>query len=306
MRVRRNAPVATRWEMNETTLAHPLSWRYSIREVILSARWLKVSPIRDSVFEQSKGLRMRFVSIFLLCTAMMQAQQIPSVNAPPSMRVHGEATVSVEPDQLQFDIGVVTQASTAKEATDQNDTQSKALIRELRSAFPSASVKSINFSVNPNYHYPPEGPPTIAGYTSSNTVRLLLNDVSKLRDVIDIAVKSGAKSINRLTFSLKNENPVRAEAFAKAAEQAQAGAQALAAALKLKLGRLLSVEEGQPVLVSPPRQISFENLGSTNVAPVTLGTIDVHADVNLTYEIVQAAERPRENNSSATHAPAPK
>jgi uncharacterized protein len=249
---------------------------------------------------------MRFISIFLVCTAMLRAQRIPSITEPPSMRVHGEATVSVEPDQLQFDIGVVTQASTAKEATDQNDSQSKALILELRAAFPSASVRSINFSVNPNYHYPAEGPPTIAGYTASNTVRLLLNDISKLQSVIDIAIKSGAKSINRLTFTLQNENPVRAEAFAKAADQAQAGARALAAALKLKLGRLLSVEEGQPVLVSPPRQISFEDLSSTNVAPVSLGRIDVHADVNLTYEIVQGAEHPCQNSPSAAPSPAPR
>jgi uncharacterized protein len=249
---------------------------------------------------------MRFISIFLVCTAMLRPQQIPSITEPPSMRVHGEATVSVEPDQLQFDIGVVTQASTAKEATDQNDRQSKALILELRAAFPSAGVKSINFSVNPNYHYPAEGPPTIAGYTASNTVRLLLNDISKLQSVIDIAIKSGAKSINRLTFTLQNESPVRAEAFAKAADQAQAGARALAAALKLKLGRLLSVEEGQPVLVSPPRQISFEDLSSTNVAPVSLGRIDVHADVNLTYEIVQGAEHPCKNSPSAAPSPAPR
>jgi uncharacterized protein len=249
---------------------------------------------------------MQFISIFLVCLVMMRAQQTPSIANPPSMRVHGEATVSVEPDQLQFDIGVVTQASSAKEATDQNDSQAKALIQELRAAFPSASVKSINFSVNPNYHYLAQGAPTIVGFTSSNTIRLLLNDVSKLQSVIDIAIKSGAKSINRLTFTLQNESPVRAEAFAKAADQAQAGAQALAAALKLKLGILLSVEEGQPVIVSPPRQISFENLGSTNLAPISLGMIDVHADVNLTYEIMQAAERPCKDNPSAAPSPAPR
>ena len=249
---------------------------------------------------------MRLISVFLICTAMLRAQQVSPASQPPFMRVHGEATISVEPDQLQFDIGVVTQANTAKEATDQNDSQSKALVNQLRTAFPSASVKSINFSVNPNYHYPTEGPPTIAGYTASNTVRLLLNDISKLQNVIDIAIKSGAKSINRLSFTLQDESPIRAIAFAKAADQAQAGAQALAASLKLKLGKLLSVEEGQPVLVSPPRQITFENLGSTNVAPVSLGKIDVHADVNLTYEIVQAPEHPPENNTPAAPPPAPK
>jgi uncharacterized protein YggE len=148
-------------------------------------------------------------------------------------------------------------------------------------------MTTINFSVNPNYRYPAEGPPVIAGYTASNTVRLLLDDTSKLQSVIDIAITSGANSINRLAFTLHNDNPVRAQALAEAASQARAGAQALAASMKIKLGRLLSVEEGQPVIVSPPREISFEKLQSTAVSPISPGTIDVHADVNVTYEIVQ-------------------
>jgi len=63
----------------------------------------------------------------------------------------------------------------------------------------------------------------------------------------------------------------------------------LAASLNLKLERLVSVEEGQPVIVSPPREITFEKLQSTNLAPISPGTIDVHADVDLTYEITPAA-----------------
>lgn len=217
----------------------------------------------------------------------MQAQEVINTADIPSVRVHGESTVSAEPDQVQFDIGVVTQAATAKEASDQNGAQTKALVDELRTLIPSANIKTVNFSVNPNYRYPKEGTPTIAGYTANNTVRLVLNDISLLQKIIDVATKSGANSINRLTFMLQNEQAVRAQALGNAAVQAQSGAEALAASLKLKLGRLLRVEEGQPVIVSPARQISFGRAQSTEVTPISPGTIDVHADVNLTYEIVQ-------------------
>jgi len=233
----------------------------------------------------------------------MQAQETPQRSGPASVRVHGQATLSVEPDQVQFDIGVVTQATTPKAAADQNATQSNALVQELNAAFPSASVKGINFSVNPNYQYPRDGAPTIAGYTASNTVRLLLNDISRLQTVIDIAIKSGANSINRLTFTLRNENSVRAQALAGAANQAQAGAEALATSLKLRLGRLLTVEEGQPVVVSAPREVSFEKLQSTNLTPILAGPIDVHADVDLTYEVAPAAERPGVKAPSAPRSP---
>jgi hypothetical protein len=207
------------------------------------------------------------------------------------LKVHGSATLSVEPDQAQFDIGVVTQAPTAKAAADQNASRSNALVQELHTAFPQVSIKGVNFSVNPNYEYPRGGTPTIAGYTASNTVRLLLNDLSKLQTVIDIAIKSGANSINRLSFTVRDENSARGRVLATAARQAQAGAEALAASLNLKLAKLRTIDESQPVIVSPAREFSFENIQSTALSPISPGTIDVHADVDLSWDVIPIAQR---------------
>jgi uncharacterized protein YggE len=248
---------------------------------------------RTSVFRSSGCRRslLRLAAIFLSGLSVAQTQVLPQRNGPPSLRVHGSATITAEPNQARFDIGVVTQAATAKAATDQNTSQSSALVQQLSAAFPEASIKSVNFSVNPVYEYPREGAPKIAGYTANNTVRLLLNDLAKLSTVIDIAIRSGASSINRLSFTLKEEDSARAQALATAARQAQASAKALAESLNLKLTRLLIVEQGQPVILSPTRELSFEKIQSTNVAPISPGTIDVHADVDLTYEVIPSARR---------------
>src|ERR1700732_2888633 len=92
-------------------------------------------------------------AIFLASMPVMQAQESQQRSGLPSLRVHGQATLSVEPDQAQIDIGVVTQALTAKEATDQNASRSNSLLQALNAAFPTASVKGVNFTVNPNYQY---------------------------------------------------------------------------------------------------------------------------------------------------------
>lgn len=227
-----------------------------------------------------------FLILFTSLAALASAQEV-TMSGVPSIRVHGEATVSAEPDQAQFDIGVEAQGATAKEATDKNTAQANAVVQELKGILPSGDVKTVNFSVNPNYLYPPGGGAAkITGYTATNTVRLQLGDIAMLHQVIDVALKSGANSLNRLTFSLKNEEAVRAQALGDAAEQARSGAIALTATLKMKLGRLIRVEEGQPVVVSPARQISFGRASSTDVTPISPGRIDVHADVNLTYEIL--------------------
>ncbi len=229
---------------------------------------------------------MRSLLILLAFLAVVQAQDIRSFSGQPSLRVHGQATVSVHPDQAELDIGVTTQGTTAKAASDRNAIQTNEVDHSLREILPTATIETVNFSVNPNYRYPKDGgTPEILGYSADNTVRVVLEDISMVRRVIEVATKSGATNINRLDFTLRDEKPVRARALADAASQAQAGADALAASLKLKLGRLLLVEEGQPVIVSPARQVDLQKIRATNLTPISPGNIEVHADVDLTYEI---------------------
>jgi uncharacterized protein YggE len=207
-------------------------------------------------------------------------------NLPPYVRVHGEATLSAEPDQAQIDVGVITQGATAEAASDANSIQAKAVIDHLKTAAASATIKTVNFSVNPNYSYPKDGgTPTILGYTANNTVRLEVDDVSLVRKIIDAATRSGANNVNRLNFTLKDEKPYRARALGDAASQARASAEALAASLHLQLGRVLQVEEGQPVIVSPARQVEFARAESATETPISPGNIDVHASVNITFEL---------------------
>ena len=45
------------------------------------------------------------------------AQQVQFPPAVPYIRVHGEATVSAQPDRMQMDVGVISQGSTSQTAT---------------------------------------------------------------------------------------------------------------------------------------------------------------------------------------------
>lgn len=225
----------------------------------------------------------------LACTAA--AQQITVPPSVPYVRVHGDATISQPPDRVQLDVGVISQGSTSQAAADLNAKQSKAVIDTLRQALPAGNIQTVNFSVNPNFKYPKDGsPPTILGYTANNTVRLQIDDLSLLRKLIDAATKAGASNVNRVNFALRDESKARGEALGRAAEQARAAAIALAERLHVKLGRLLRVEEEQPVIVSPGRQVEFSaspEAGTAGNTPIEPGSIDVHASVSLTFEVGQ-------------------
>ncbi len=235
----------------------------------------------------------RFSAPTLLTFIMLLPLRAQTQAAPPSIRVHGESLVSVAPDEAEIDIGIVTQGSTSEEVSAQNTAAVNRVMDSLRSILPVGNMHTINLSIDPNFRYPKEGAPVIQGYTATNTVRVTLNKLQLLRPVITAATRAGASSINRLNFTLlpDTERQARAQALGEAAAQAAAGASALASSLKLRLGRVLRVEEGQPLIVAPAPQIDLGKAQSTDMTPLSPGYIHIHADVNLEYEIVSSARR---------------
>jgi uncharacterized protein YggE len=229
---------------------------------------------------------LRNVFALLLCLLLpLAAQNKRTSEEPTTLLVHGEATVSVEPDIAELDVGVISQAQTSQAAADQNAAKSKQFVTELQHLIPAGGINSVNISVNPNYRYPKDGAAVITGFTASNTIRIVIRDLSQLRKVIETATQSGASSINRLTFDLKDEKAARGHALAQAASQAQSGAVALAASLKLRIGKLIRVEEVQPVVISPAREVEVSALKEVmpDQAAIAPGNIQIHASVNLVY-----------------------
>lgn len=224
----------------------------------------------------------------IMLNATATAQDTPERNPRPSIRVIGEATITAKPDQAQIDIGVVTQAQNAQDAASQNARKLEAVISALRTTIGAgADIKTISYSLNPNYRYPERGgQPTITGYTASNIVQVTLGDLTQVGKIIDVATQSGSNNIQSLRFMLKNEQASRAQALREAATKARAKADALASALGVRIQRVLFIEEsGQAVPI--PMYARAEMGAAAAQTPVEAGTIDVRATVILTVEITQ-------------------
>jgi len=218
-----------------------------------------------------------------LACAQPAAQPTPR----PSIRTTAAATVSAKPDGVVVDVGVVTQASTAQAAAAQNASQLDSALRELKQAAgPAAQIKTISYALDPTYRYPREGgQPQITGYTARNVVEVSTDDLAQAGTINDAAMRSGANTIQSLQFTLKNDREAHAQALREATLRARADADAIAAALGVKILGVLSVEEGG---VSPPRPIMMQAARMADAAaptPVASGTIDIQATVALTVEI---------------------
>jgi uncharacterized protein YggE len=235
------------------------------------------------------GIVLPAIAVLLFSVSNVAAQPAPDRPRPPSITVNGEATIAAEPDQAQIDIGVTTQARSAPEASRENAERLARVLAEVKKLLSKADeVKTSGYSLNPQYRYPQGGKPEIVGYIANNIVRIKtakLDDVGKL---IDAAMQAGANNINRLVFTLKDEEAARLDALRQASAKAKAKAEAIAASLGLKILRIASVTEGersfQPIFRQTP-MARGEALAAQAPTPVEPGTVDVRSTVSLTAEV---------------------
>ena len=239
-------------------------------------------------------MRLVPVSVLLgVAAAMAPAFAQQAAPALSSIRVTGDSKVTARPDRVQIDLGVTTRAAHSQEAATENARQVDAVLAAVRKATgPAAVLRTISYSLNPTYQYHPNGEePTITGYSAVNVVQVTLDDLAKIGTVIDSATLAGANHVQGIQFTLRDQDAVRAEALRQAATRARAQADVLAAALALKVVRVLSVEENSPRLVPVRAYMGAPRTAAVSAAatPVEAGTLDVTADVMLTVEVSPTA-----------------
>jgi uncharacterized protein YggE len=217
--------------------------------------------------------------------AASAAAQDTNEKLPPSIRTTGEAVVTAQPDRARIDVGVTTQASNSQTAASQNAQKLEAALTRLRTLLGAgADIKTISYTLQPDYRYPQGGgEPTIAGYTATNIVRVTVDDLTKVGSVIDTATEAGANRIQQLEFTVRDERPLEAQALREAAARARQKADALAGALGVRVTRVLNVSESGAVAV-PPRVFAYAKAEAAST-PIEPGTIEVRASVTLTVEI---------------------
>ncbi len=220
------------------------------------------------------------------------AQTPAAAAAVSSIRVTGDSRISARPDRVQIDIGVSTEAQLSQQAAADNARELEAVLAAVRKAAgPGAELRTVSYSLSPKYQYHPGAEPTLIGYTALNVVQVTLDDLARSGDVIDAATRSGANRVRGIQFTLRDQDAVRAEALKEAATRARAEAEVLAAALSLRIVRVLNVEESSPRFV-PIRMAmaAARTAGAADVTtPVESGTLDVSAQVTLTVEVGPAA-----------------
>jgi uncharacterized protein YggE len=224
--------------------------------------------------------RLTLLAVLIVTGAVLRAQ-----TPAQTVQAIGSATLSVNPDQVQIDAGVVTQGVTAQEAAQQNATAAAALINALKSVLGSTgTIQTVGYAVIPRYNNPPVGQtPAIVGYIASNTVQVTSPDITLAGKLIDAANAAGANSVSGLTFGLHDPEPVKQQALTAASKQALAHASAIASGLGGRTGVVIAALEG----ATATPIVGGMATAAAAPTPIQTGTVSVYATVTVTVQLVQ-------------------
>ena len=223
-----------------------------------------------------------------LAGALLTAPALAQVIPPAAISVTGEASVSVPPDLAEIDGGVTSDAKTAREASEANNTAMGKVLQALKGAgLDEKDIQTSRLSLQPQSAPNRSGPSAIAGYRASNRVTVRLRDVTKVASVIDTLVGAGANEIGGINFVVSQASKLLDEARERAVADARRKAEIYAKAAGVTLGAPLSISEEGNSAPAPYRRMAA---GMAASAPVAQGEETLAVTVSVSWAIKQQGQ----------------
>lgn len=234
----------------------------------------------------------------MLCGSFMAFNAAAAEEIVPSLNVQGKASIKIPADQVQFRVGVESQAKTADKALDENSRKMNKVLDALkRSGLVDDEFQTGRFALNPQWSSRPKNAPSnwiskIVGYRASNDVIIKTGQFDKVGDWIAVATEKGANNSGQLSFSLKDPDEHRQQAIRKATLRAKSYAEEAAGAASVSLERVIAMSVNnagyQPIIhrkAKAERMVMSMSADSVASPAINPGDITVSASVSMTYEI---------------------
>ena len=212
-------------------------------------------------------------------------------SSQPIVSAQGFSSLSVEPDKVSVYLNIETKGATAQEVKDKNaEISDKVVIELIKLGFERKDIQSLNYNIYPDYDWS-SGTQKQKGYIASQQIIIKTDNFDKVAQVVDKSVDAGAL-VSSINFELSDEkqSEYKSQVLESAGKDAEKKAEATAAGLGKKLGRLVSVSSQDFYYPGPIAYYARAegDSGATaekaavNIAP---SDIEVTASVSVQYKL---------------------
>ena len=206
----------------------------------------------------------------------------------------GTAEVRGQNDSAKIFIAVVTEGRKLEQAGSENANKTKTILTTLKGLnIKHLKLETSNYRVSLQKDYKAR-PPKTKGYEVNNGIEVTLEgfepeSLSKhVSRIVGKALESGANTIQRIQFYLKDKLILEKKALKLATQEAMERAKILAEAAGVKLKGIVSLST-QP-MYSPPqpymlRAADMKAEAGSMAPPIETGESHIRVQVSLAYEI---------------------
>ncbi len=230
---------------------------------------------------------------YVRASASPQADLAPCSSPPPPVRtitVVGQGSVFMQPDVAHTLIGVQVSDPDIKTAGQKAQKTIEAVKKALiAQGVAEKDIQTADYSIHMQddevramMRAQGTKPKSPSGYVVRAAISVNIRDVDKVGDVMAAAIEAGANDIYGISFSAENPDKVMAEARAKAAADARARAQELAALHGVDVGDVISISE---VINGAPPMFIEKSVGLGGGGGFAPGQLQVSARLQVVYAI---------------------
>lgn len=227
-------------------------------------------------------------TIFIATVFSSCVFQKPDENAkqPRTVTVSGTGTVGVQADIATINMAVVTTNRSVMEASRLNAEAVAKVRADLIDAGHSAeSIVTDGYMINQDVSYR-NGLQIRGDYRVSNSMHIVVRNISTIGNAIDIAVNAGANEFSSIHFSVSDMEGALREARTQAVKHAYEAANLMAKTAGAELGQIVSIAEQRNGGFMPVMNNSaVMDAVAKEATSVTPGKQSVSVTVSCVYEI---------------------
>ncbi|MCE5184123.1 MAG: SIMPL domain-containing protein, partial [Synergistaceae bacterium] len=197
-------------------------------------------------FTSFKSVLMIFALIEVMVVGAYPAISSAEERDRNTITVQGSSSITVSPTIAYVSIGVTTFNKNAASAQSENAVKMDRVYKTLASlGIKKNKIKTVNYNISPRYDYK-NNVATLAGYNVINSIRVTVNDLKKVSDVLDMTVKEGVNQSNSISFGVTDEERDRLylQALSQAVSNAKEKANTIAAAAGIAISKPANIIEG--------------------------------------------------------------
>lgn len=227
------------------------------------------------------------VTLFMIIS---MDEKLNAVNTANTVSFAGEGKVLALPDVAVANLSILTEAVSSKTAQDENSRKSKAVTEFLKTqGIEERDIRTTGYNIYPQYKYPQNDRPEIASYQVNQMLEVRVRNLDMVSKILDGVVTAGVNQVNGLTFVIDDPEALKAQARAKAIEDAKEKASALRGQVGINLGRIVNFSENIGGVVGPypiyARDMAAGYGGGGGGPSVPTGENEIIVNVTLTYQI---------------------